>query len=357
MVDFCVTSPSHPHHSPSSAEVSQRLETALKLLGLGAAGERGEVDEPAWNVRHPHPYQPPSERHRHLAGLVHSNALIHPLPLHFTTLVKRAFVSRDGVGGVGGCHWDCSTRQTTIRWRSIHAGKKNTLHFRPFCRVEALFLLLLDLSAAYNLSSRDILREVPVLLSLAKDHFSPTTAADMPSPQARVDEFIKSEAYNPRVAILTDVGNDLLEPTNDAAWLRCMETLGDARVGYGIACVQTRHFPDLAANIHRRMLCTLASNRTFQGIVVAMGSESQDASASKQVGDALEVFFEALGRSRPEAEGIWSEDLFLPLVSALVESSARKRSRPNPVANKPSGRKIKTSTFISVSCPTLSDRS
>ncbi|KAJ7671281.1 hypothetical protein DFH06DRAFT_1177106 [Mycena polygramma] len=122
---------------------------------------------------------------------------------------------------------------------------------------------------------------------------------------------------------------NLVHLSDDPEELRCLECLGDARIAFYVAKLQTELHPERPtkdlASIHRDLL----TNATFQGVAYKIGLDDEPAEEySKGPGDAFEVFVEILGKERPRAATHWVADIMSPVITAVMEEDTQFISLP-----------------------------
>ncbi|KAJ7671387.1 hypothetical protein DFH06DRAFT_1366185 [Mycena polygramma] len=142
----------------------------------------------------------------------------------------------------------------------------------------------------------------------------------MPAAQRVLNASILNATYSPSVPILPAEGWAAIESAIDPEGLPCLETLGDARIGYLVAELQLDLYPNASPSLHRLAHRFLLSNKTFQYICHKLAVDDRPVeNYSKATGDALEVFIEALGETKPEVLEQWVSDTFTNPIHVVME--------------------------------------
>ncbi|KAJ7877308.1 hypothetical protein B0H13DRAFT_2054046 [Mycena leptocephala] len=131
---------------------------------------------------------------------------------------------------------------------------------------------------------------------------------------------LRSPKFKPQVPILPRQGWSLVNDTTDPETLSSLETLGDSRIGYLVSELQITMFPAASPNVHRNARGYLLSNATFQHLNYAMGVDGEPVETyNKGSGNALEIFFQAFGRTRGLALSVWVGDVFPSLITTVMD--------------------------------------
>ncbi|KAF7335809.1 hypothetical protein MVEN_02236900 [Mycena venus] len=153
------------------------------------------------------------------------------------------------------------------------------------------------------------------------------------SDQDHLRKIIQSAAFAPG-APPCDGLYSFLFSSPDPELLHCLETLGDSRLAAILTRLQIKQFNDIPLYAHKQSKSALISNATFQLIVQKLGMD-KGGTPNKHVGNAFEIFVEALGKicgNQGAAE--WVREVLTPLIEGLVGhlrgSSSVKRRRLNP---------------------------
>ncbi|KAJ7183331.1 hypothetical protein C8R46DRAFT_513862 [Mycena filopes] len=141
-----------------------------------------------------------------------------------------------------------------------------------------------------------------------------------PSLQELLNHFITGPSFTITLPACLGVYHYLFNHA-DPLWLGSMETRGDARVASDLAYVQTMRFAGIPHKVHSRMKHDVLSNYTFQRFVAGVGADPGNvANFSKSVANAFEIFVEAYAQiAGDEAAAQWHEELFVPIIQALID--------------------------------------
>ncbi|KAJ7608073.1 hypothetical protein DFH06DRAFT_1347247 [Mycena polygramma] len=149
-----------------------------------------------------------------------------------------------------------------------------------------------------------------------------------PNVQDEIHTAIRASTYTPRLPPLPQTLWEQTRYSRDPDVLGCLECLGDARIAYLVAIEQTRVFPDATLKELTAAHAPLLTNSTFQHLAHKLGVDGEAVDVySKGAGDAIEVFVEMLGKTRPLAAAHWTGDVFRTVISAVM-GEGKPRSPP-----------------------------
>ncbi|KAJ7503385.1 hypothetical protein B0H11DRAFT_2357605 [Mycena galericulata] len=145
------------------------------------------------------------------------------------------------------------------------------------------------------------------------------------SEQDTVNNVIFSSTYRPRPPIVLEPGWTFIDDKSDKDTLDCLETIGDARVGYQFTKLFFELYPQATVKECRYVRNWVLSNQTFQMIGHQGGVDPAPVDVlDKGAGDAMEVLIAVLARHRPKAAAYFAADLFTPLIHAVMSRSRKE---------------------------------
>ncbi|KAF7335814.1 hypothetical protein MVEN_02237400 [Mycena venus] len=152
--------------------------------------------------------------------------------------------------------------------------------------------------------------------------------------QQSIIHAIAMSTFTPQFPLLPTDGWTQVRDTGDPITLECLESLGDARIAYMIADLQSKLFPNADQRELSGVLNPLLSNATFQHLLHKLGVDTEPVdNYAKAAGDAFEIFLELFSKHRPVASGHWVSDIFTPLVTAAMSNTKKRKREAKPAMN------------------------